>query len=904
MEVIARLSLSSVLLMACMVAATAQTPISDSNNTIKLWDVSAGGREIKLPIRDRSNVNSLAFSPDGKILAAGTGDSTIKLWDAATGRLLSTLEGHTQSVESIAFSPDGRLLASGSYDKTVKLWDVATRRPVATLNKQTGAILSIAFSPDGRYLASGSEDHTAVLFEVRTGGVALVVDRHQDAVTSVAFSPDSRTLATGSRDKTVRIWDVPYGAKLGYVVFASHEDTVDTIAFSPDGKTLATGSRDQTIKLWRLPDGKLLRMLSGHASAINLIAFSPDGRLLASGSYDQTVKFWDLATGAELKTLTGYGQQVTAIAFSPDGKTLASGSALSPTNNPTLHVLAVGIDKNHDVNTRPLLYSVKNARDISAAMEKVGSNDYERVTVRVLVNEEATKQNIIKAFNDVADEARPQDTFVFFYSGYGTVAGRRGEFNLLPFDGQLANPEKTLLSASSLSALLVKIEARHQLVTLDTSFGDRGFEALTKRISEVNSEQEGLLQRDLILLTTGMAYESPQLQSGELTHAILKGLDGEAASADGRITGKGLAAYLERASTSLQHNDGYASLKIFQSGNDFTLGSVPGAGRNRRVNMLDGYFTPHFIRASGERGAAAPFDMGDLMNGGLVASYAPPLPQQSPTPQSTPAGDIRARLGAAGNNGQPPVLRRTGTDYALLIGVNDYTYWPKLINPVEDAQDIETELKDYYGFKTQFLPNPTKQEILAALRRYRQEIHFSEDDQLFIFFAGHGYFNDEIKEGYLIAKDSLADDVDGESYYAYSLLRKAVDSIPCKHIFLVLDACYSGTFDEMIARRGGEEMYADATNPEFIRRKMQFRTRRFLTSGDKVYVPDGRPHQHSPFARKLLEALRSYGGRDGLLTITGILAYVERVTPEPRQGEWGGNEPGSDFIFEAKPRQR
>jgi WD40 repeat protein len=901
MKLIAGLLLSSVLLMAGTVAATAQTPYSHSNNTIKLWDLSAGGGEIKLPIQDRSNINSLAFSPDGKILAAGTGDSTIKLWDAATGRLLSTLEGHTQSVESITFSSDGHLLASGSYDKTVKLWDVATGSPIKTFNRQTGAILSVAFSPDGRYLASGSEDHTAVLFEVRTGAVTLIIDRHLDAVTSVAFSPDSQKLATGSRDKTVRLWDVPYGDKLGYVVFASHEDMVDTIAFSPDGKFLATGSRDQTIKLWNLPDGKLLRTLIGHTSAVNLIAFSPDGRRLASGSYDQTVKIWELATGAQLRTLSGYGQQVTAIAFSPNGKTLASGSALSRTNNPTLHVLAIGIDRYQDMNVAPLRLAAKDARDIAVAMEKVGSNDFERVAVHLLLNDAATKQNIIKLFNDIAEEAKPQDTFAFFYSGRGMVAGSRGEFNLVPSDSRSTNFEKSLISISSLAALFVKIEARHQLITLDSARSDSGFEALTKRVSEENRELEGLLQRDFILFTTaGMSPESPELQNGELTYAFLKGISGEAASADGRITGKGLASYLERASASLRNNDAHGGLKIFQSGNDFILGSVLGAGRNHQANLLDSYFTPHFVQASLGRRAAPTFEMGDLMRDGLVTTYVSPPQQQSPPPPSTPAGDVRARLGTAANDGQTPVLRRSGTDYALLIGINDYTSWPKLINPVEDAQDVETELRDYYGFKTQLLMNPKKQEILAALRKYRQEVHFSDDDQLFIFFAGHGYFNEEIKEGYLIAKDSLANDEDGETYYAYSLLRKAVDSIPCKHIFLVLDACYSGTFDETIARRGGE-MYADATNPEFIRRKMQFRTRRFLTSGDKVYVPDGRPHQHSPFTRRLLEALRSYGGRDGLLTITGILAYVERATPEPRQGEWGGNEPGSDFIFEAKP---
>jgi hypothetical protein len=125
-----------------------------------------------------------------------------------------------------------------------------------------------------------------------------------------------------------------------------------------------------------------------------------------------------------------------------------------------------------------------------------------------------------------------------------------------------------------------------------------------------------------------------------------------------------------------------------------------------------------------------------------------------------------------------------------------------------------------------------------------------------------------------------------------------IDRIPVKHIFLVIDACFSGTIDEFISRsRGPTDIYAEATNFEFITRKLRFKTRQFLTSGGKEYVPDGRPGEHSPFTRKLLEALRSYGGQHGILTINGIFSYVERVKPEPRKGDWGGNEPGSDFVF-------
>jgi len=246
-------------------------------------------------------------------------------------------------------------------------------------------------------------------------------------------------------------------------------------------------------------------------------------------------------------------------------------------------------------------------------------------------------------------------------------------------------------------------------------------------------------------------------------------------------------------------------------------------------------------------------------------------------------------------------LNRTGKDYALLFATDDYDHWPHLNNPIDDAQAIAYELKNYYGFETEVLKNQKREEILATLLRYKREKKYTEDDQLFIFFSGHGAFSEEFKEGYVIAGDSSEKDELGETYIPHSLLRRLVDLIPCNHILLVLDVCFSGTIDEFIARRRGNDEYEDTTNYEFIKRKMQFKTRQFLTSGGKEYVPDGRPGQHSPFARKLLEALRSYGGRYGILTISGVVSYLERVTPEPRRGEWGANEPGSDFVFVARP---
>ena len=242
------------------------------------------------------------------------------------------------------------------------------------------------------------------------------------------------------------------------------------------------------------------------------------------------------------------------------------------------------------------------------------------------------------------------------------------------------------------------------------------------------------------------------------------------------------------------------------------------------------------------------------------------------------------------------------TDRALIIGTDDYDDWGDLTNPVFDATTIEKELSEFYGFETELILNPTKREVLSKIREYAKKSYLP-DDQLLIFIAGHGQFDDVFTEGYLVAKDSKKNDEAKESYISHSTLRTYVNNIPSNHTFIVMDVCYGGTFDQAIARagsRGGDEIYNELTKTEYIKRKLRFKTRRYLTSGGKQYVPDGRPGHHSPFARKFLEALRNYGGHDKILTLNELTGYVEKINPEPRYGEFGDNEPGSDFVFVAE----
>ncbi|MDZ8069996.1 MAG: caspase family protein, partial [Nostoc sp. DedQUE08] len=159
-------------------------------------------------------VYSVAFSPDGKTIASASADKTVKLWDAATGKSITTLKGHSDAVYSVAFSPDGKTIASASADKTVKLWDAATGKSITTLKGHTSGVNSVAFSPDGKTIASASDDKTVKLWDAATGKSITTLKGHSDAVYSVAFSPDGKTIASASDDKTVKLWDAATGKSI------------------------------------------------------------------------------------------------------------------------------------------------------------------------------------------------------------------------------------------------------------------------------------------------------------------------------------------------------------------------------------------------------------------------------------------------------------------------------------------------------------------------------------------------------------------------------------------------------------------------------------------------------------------------------------------------------------------
>ena len=316
---------------------------ASEDSTVRLWNVANPARPTALgrPLTGHTSwVSAAVFSPDGDTLATVGDDGTIQLWnvtDPARPVLLEPpLNGHDGSIYLAAFSPNGRILATADGDHTVRLWDVsdpAHAVPVGALTGHTAPVRSLAFSPDGHLLAASGDDATILLWDIDDPAAAVPVGQpltgHTGIVHTLAFSPDGQILASGSNDRTIRLWNVSdpaHATQIGQPL-AGHAAGVWSVAFSPNGEILASGSDDSTTRLWNLSDPSdpvpLGVPLGGSSGAIYAVGFSPDGDTLATGGNDGVVRLWSLPAAV----LIGPGAQVNAVSLGSDGRTMATGAA-------------------------------------------------------------------------------------------------------------------------------------------------------------------------------------------------------------------------------------------------------------------------------------------------------------------------------------------------------------------------------------------------------------------------------------------------------------------------------------------------------------------------------------------------------------------------------------------------
>lgn len=535
-----------------------------------------------------------------------------------------------------------------------------------------------------------------------------------------------------------------------------------------------------------------------------------------------------------------------------------------------LFVLTIGIDKYAD---RSFEYCKSDAIKLAALFKEkfkeAGIASTAPSQIIILTDTAATFKNVDDSFRQIAKLAKPDDYFVFSFAG-NTVFLENETIDFHLFGASLLQFSKTIMGKSKpdpknpkfnltqLKNWLNLIAANNQLIISESGNGSDFAKSLEAIVMGSDPLEAILSNRNRVIMTTnGLGYDYQKEKSGVLASFILK-------LKENNLFDVFEAAKRKRVEHEIISIERNSSFRSGTAGDQFYSNLFFEAELLDQLRIFKNALAPTKSR-------------------GAEAEVESPKTEQG-------------------------ILKEAVQNFALIIGINDYDSpsWSDLTNPVTDAKAIEADLKNLYGFKTEMLTNPTKAEISQALFRYSRMKFDSIKSQLLIFWAGHGGY-DEFVSGYLVARDSKSkeDDPLRDTYLEHSKLRNMLTNIKCPHVMLVLDACFGGTFDQRISKSGhrGEKddpLYAEVVDDSFLKRKLKNNTRLYITSGGKTYVPDGRPGQHSPFARQFLELLRRDGGKDRILTFSEIKSGVERLTPEPCAGEFDGNEPGSDFMFISK----
>ncbi len=283
---------------------------------VRLVDTGTGRTVVTFP-GEADVVRSIAFSPDGKRIAAAGGEpqrsGEIKIWDVTSQRLLVTLKGHKDCIYSIAWSPDGKLIASASYDKMIKLWDPETGNEVRNLQDHIDAVFAVAFSPDGRHLASASQDRTVKIWDVSSGKRLYTLSDASDGLTSLAFAPSGKQLAAAGYDKTIYVWQV--GDEDGHLLrsLIADEDSQLSLLWSRDGSSIITASADGSIR-FRDPQLDLKGVVTGQPDWVEALDIDPSGKWVAAGRYNGSLSLYDSSTYKESRALSVFETSQTTSA--------------------------------------------------------------------------------------------------------------------------------------------------------------------------------------------------------------------------------------------------------------------------------------------------------------------------------------------------------------------------------------------------------------------------------------------------------------------------------------------------------------------------------------------------------------------------------------------------------------
>ena len=726
-----------------------------------------------------------------------------------------------------------------------------------------------------------------------------------DYVRQAEFSPYRNYFAFTIGDNTLRVYDRDW--KKVFEHQGNPKAVGGVFAFSPDEKYLVYGRYKgvNDIAIIRLEDMKVTAVLSRHTDYISHLDFSHDGNLLVSTSSDRSAIIWEIRDES-----FHFSQVIEGFesSFSHNDRFLVTGDSRG-------HLLILERDGNRYIDFQRFQY---RRHSIESVAFHPRNNEFVTGSLYGL-RRYKLQQDAFALTDSVEDKANVDYPVHFSPDGNFLAAGnyqtavifRVGTDSIYPVDFVFRHMDNVFGASFSEDGEFFTTYSSDQRVIIweidhvepsDKSVVVSWLNAdlsLAQRRSLVPSAIRKITQaveRKLILprdeFETSAEYNT---RMERLADWSLMMLQAEMEKQYGVQTRSG------HVEIPLQGLVGYnADLQIYKVKFMETEAGVAipiAAARKFKVRWKDSHIRAKRLRP--ENGKSYRYEGFELFNP-ADRSYYPLTPLENPFHMEEEQSMVRTEIGI-NRDANRDTLEGAGTTYALMFASNVYDYYSDLVNPVLDAQTIGMELGESYGVVSEVVLNPTLAETAAVIREYAS-MSYGPEDNLMIFFAGHGVYDEVFREGYVISRDSRMDDLGKTSYLSHSNLRTMINNIDCPHIFLVMDVCFGGTFDPHLAatHRGAPAVYAEISTQEFVERKLKYKTRLYLTSGGKEYVPDGRPGFHSPFARRFIESLRYYGGDDGVLTTSEILQFVEKVNPQPRFGEFGDNEPGSDFILVVK----
>lgn len=599
----------------------------------------------------------------------------------------------------------------------------------------------------------------------------------------------------------------------------------------------------------------------------------------------------------------------------------------STTSSNTLYIISIGVKSSE---SEAYKYAESDAEDIAQTLLEKGRLIFDSSHVEVLVGERATSSNVTKALINVIGNSHPGDCFVMYYTGY---VGRRNKKGMV-------FGEKDTFSNNNLLAYTRMMEASKILILMDA--GNTGLvEQQLKSESEENYQSQS---KNIAMIISDGRVELPDLNHGLFTHYLIEGLTSKAAtqwggqlnasSVDEResiahISAKGLEGYMY---SNLSKGNLLFDLSSYSTGVDFSLtyvntdqvllstDSIPpmivvaGAvsnqgmrgGRLKIVKSAIGELSGQVLDESGVKeikinGKSISF----TQNGKFSYSYV-----EGTQIVRVEATDLRGNYAVDSfeinalrtsndvnvKHVRPKDLSR---NYALLFATNEYDEWSDLANPLKDASAIKTILETKYGFVVELVVDPTAREMRTKLADYSKKL-YSEFDQLFVFFAGHGIYVPNYG-GQIVCKDSkLNDEGDNySSYVPYSLIKSFMSSydMKCRHVLLTMDVCFGGAgFDKTdVNPHYGSSLEDIKKDPNiFVKKTLAFESKLYLTSGGSEYVPD-----KSMFAERFIETLNTDGARKGgILTLDDFVAHMRNISTQPKYGNFGNTDPDGDFIFQ------